>query len=226
MNRLLSWFCHIFLRPIVKSLFIKEVKGWENIPKENFILAANHQSHLDQIITGYVCVPRSFTYIGQTDRYTGFDRLLLNILYFIAGVIRVNRKDPESRKRAKEEAIERLKKGECLIIYPEGTRTRTGKIQEGKLGVAKIFLKTGVPILPVGIVGAFELMPPGKAFPKIKQIIKINIGKPLFFEKELQKVKEIKESSPEYEEILKEITDKVMGEIATLVKEAESESFV
>ena len=225
MNKILSWFCYIFLKPIVKILFVKKVKGWQNLPKENFILAANHQSHLDQIITGYVCVPRKFTYIGQTDRYTGFDRFLLNILYFIANVIKVNRRDSESRKRAKNEAIERIKKGECLIIYPEGTRTRTGEIQEGKLGVAKIFLKTKVPILPVGISGAFELMPPGKSFPKIKQMIKINIGKPLFFEKELEKIKEIKENSSEYEEILKKITDRVMKEISKLVEEAKSESF-
>jgi len=219
MNRILSYFCKIFLQPIVKRLFIKEVKGWENVPKRNFILAANHQSHLDQIIAGYVCVPKRFTYLGQTDSYTGLTKLFLYILYFIAGVIHVNRRKAKSRKKATKEAVEALEGGTSLIIYPEGTRTRTGKIQKGKFGVAKIFLKTGVPILPVGIEGAFELMPPGKTFPKVKQIVKINIGKPLFFEKELEGVKKIKETSPEYEEILKKITNKVMEEITRLAKD-------
>ena len=219
MNRILSYFCQIFLKPIVQRLFIKEVKGWENIPKGGFILATNHQSHLDQIVTGYVCVPRRYHYIGQVDRYRGFDRVLLHILYFIAGVIRVNRKKAKSRKEATEKAIEALKRGASLVIYPEGTRTRTGEIQEGKLGVAKIFLKAGVPILPVGIVGTFELMPPGKGFPKIKREIEINIGKPLFFERELISAKKIKENSQEYEEILKNITNRVMGEITRLVKD-------
>lgn len=219
MNRVLSYFCKIFLQPIVKRLFIKEVKGWENVPKRNFILAANHQSHLDQIIAGYMCVPKRFTYLGQTDSYTGLTKLFLYILYFIAGVIHVNRRKAKSRKKATKEAVEALKGGTSLIIYPEGTRTRTGKIQRGKFGVAKIFLKTGVPILPVGIEGAFELMPPGRAFPKIKQIVKINIGKPLFFKKELEGVKKIKETSPEYEEILKKITNKVMEEITRLAKD-------
>lgn len=219
MNRILSYFCKIFLQPIVQRLFIRKVKGWENIPKENFILAANHQSHLDQIIAGYVCVPKRFTYLGQTDSYTGFAKLFLYILYFIAGVIHVNRRKAKSRKKATKEAVEALKGGASLIIYPEGTRTRTGRIQKGKFGVAKIFLKTGTPILPVGISGTFELMPPGRTFPKVKQIVKINIGKPPFFEKELEKAKGIKETSPEYKEIIKKITNKVMEEIIRLVKD-------
>lgn len=216
MNRILSWFCKIFLKLPVDLFLIKEVRGKDNIPKRNFILAANHQSHLDHIATGYICVPRRYHYLGQTDRYKGFDRFLLHILYFIAGVIKVNRRKPESRKKAKKKAIEALKKGGCLVIYPEGTRTRTGKIQEGEMGVAKIFLETGVPILPVGIKGTFELMPPGKSFPETKRIVKINIGKPLFFEKEFFELKKIKGDLVEYQKILKKITHRVMEEIARL----------
>lgn len=218
MNKLLSWFCHIFLRKPVKILFIKEVKGWENIPKRNFILAANHSSHLDQLITGFICVPRKFHYIGQTDRYQGTDRILLKILYTIAGVIRVHRENNESKKEAIEKSVQVLKKGASLIIYPEGTRTRNGKMGEGKLGIAKIFLKTGVPILPVGIKGTFELMPPGIGFPKIKRGVIINIGKPLFFEEELVRAQKISCDSSEYQEILEKITKKIMTEIVSLVE--------
>ncbi len=224
MNRILSWFCKIFLKLPVDLFLIKEVRGKNNIPKRNFILAANHQSHLDQVITGYICVPRRYHYLGQTDRYRGFGKLLLYILYFIAGVIQVNREKAESRKRAAGLAIEALKKGATLIIYPEGTRTRTGEIQEGKLGVAKIFLRTGVPILPVGIKGTFELMPPGKTFPELKRIIKINIGKPLFFENEKKALEtgKIQEGAEAYQEILKKITDKVMEEITSLAGQDQS----
>lgn len=219
MNRIVSYFCKISLGPVVKKLFIEEVRGWQNLPKGNFILAVNHQSHLDQILTGYVCVPRRFTYLGQTDSYTGIVKLCLYILYFIAGVIHVNRKKEESRKKATKEAIKVLKEGTTLVIYPEGTRTRTGKIQDGKVGVAKIFLKTGVPILPVGIGGAFELMPPGKTFPAIKKNIKINIGKPLFLKEEFLKAEKLKEESVEYQNILKKITEDVMDRIAFLKSE-------
>jgi len=216
MNRAVSWFSKIFLKPVVDRLFIEEVKGINNIPKKsNFILAANHQSHLDQLATGYICVPRRFHMIGQTDSYSGLTKLFLYIVYFLAGVIPLNRRSEESKKRVIEGAINSLKKGDILIIYPEGTRSRTGEIQKGKMGIAKIFLKTGVPILPVGIKGTFELLPPAGKL-KIKRIVKINIGKPLFFKEEFERAKKIYPNSKEYQQIIQKITDKVMAEINRL----------
>jgi len=219
MNRFISWFCKIFLKPIVDKFLVKEVKGLENIPKTNFILVANHQSHLDQIATGYVCVPRRFHMIGQVDRYSGLTKLFLYLVYFIAGVIPLNRKNEESKKRATEEAIKILKKGDILVIYPEGTRTRTGEIGKGKLGIAKIFLRTGIPILPVGIKGPFELMPPGKKFPKIKRIVEIKIGKPLYFKEEFEFAKNLDCNCQEYKNLCQKITDKIMAEISNLIRE-------
>jgi 1-acyl-sn-glycerol-3-phosphate acyltransferase len=216
MNKILSWFCYLFLKPIVKFIFIKEVKGIENLPKSNFILAPNHQSHLDQIAAGYLCVPRKFTYLGQIDKYSGLEALLRNTAYKIAGVIPVHRFNEESKKRAIEECIKRIKKGEILVIYPEGTRSKDGKIGEGKTGIAKIYLKTGIPILPVAFKGTFDLMPVGKSFPKIKRVIKINVGKPLQFQEEFEMAKILDPQSKEYKEICQKITKKVMEEIKKL----------
>ena len=219
MNKFVSFLCKIFLKPIVDNFLIKEVRGLENIPKTNFILASNHQSHLDWIISGYLSVPRGFTYLGQIDRYTGLLGFGRNLLYFIAGVIPVDRKDENSKKRAIEKAMEDLKRGVILVIYPEGTRTRTGKIGKGKFGVAKIYLRTGVPILPAGIKGTFELMPTGKGFPEIKKIIEINIGSPLYFKEEFEKAKNLDCNSQEYKNLLQKITDKTMEEIIRLKSE-------
>ena len=218
MNRAVSWFCKIFLAPIVKKLLIKDVKGWENIPKGNFILATNHQSHLDELATAYLCVPRRYHFIGQTDNYTGFTKFLLYALYFIAGVIHLNRKSKESKKRVIEEAINVLKRGDILIIYPEGTRTRTGEMGKGKWGIARIFLETGVPILPTGIKGTFELLPPGGKL-KMKRVIKISIGKPLYFKEDFERAKELDKNSKEYQHLLIKITQKVMEKIIALKSE-------
>jgi len=219
MNRAFSWICAISLKPIINKIFIEEIKGLGNIPRNNFILVANHQSHLDQIITGYLCVPRRFHMIGQIDKYnTGLSRIWRDMVYFIAGVIPLNRKDRESRKGAIKEAIKVLKDGDILIIYPEGTRSRTGAIQEGKPGVAKIFLKTGIPILPIGIKGTSDLLPIGKIFPKMKKSIKVMIGTPLYFKQEFEKAKIFSENSEEYREIVKKIIEKVMGEMTNLIK--------
>jgi 1-acyl-sn-glycerol-3-phosphate acyltransferase len=219
MNKLLSWFCYIFLKPIVKLIWIKEVRGIENVPKANFILAANHQSHWDQVITAYLCVPRRFTYLGQIDKYSGFEGFLRNLLYFVAGVIPIHRYNEESKRKAIKECVERLKKGDILIIYPEGTRSKDGKIHEGKPGIAKIYLETGVPILPVAIKGNFEIMPVGKSFPKFKKIVKINVGKLLEFRKELEIGRNLNPQSPEYKEICQRITQRVMEEIKKLFEE-------
>lgn len=219
MNKILSWFCYIFLKPIVKLIWVKEVKGLENIPKSNFILAANHQSHWDQVINAYICVPRSFTYLGQIDKFTGFEGFLRDLIYKIAGVVTIHRYNEESKKRAIKECEKRLKKGEILIMYPEGTRSKDGKIHQGKFGVAKLHLMTEIPILPVAIKGNFEIMPVGKVFPKFKKIVKINVGKPLQFREETERVKNLNSDSKEYKEICQEITEKVMAEIKRLFEE-------
>ncbi len=216
MNRLVSWFCKIFLVPFIKKLFIKKVEGLENVPNTNFILVTNHQSHLDELATACLCVPRRFRFIGQTDSYSGLNKALLYIIYFVSGVIRLNRKSEESKKRAVEKAIKSLKMGDILIIYPEGTRTRTGKMGKGKLGVAKIFLETGVPLLPVGIKGTFELLPPGGKL-KIKRVVEIKIGKPLFFEKELGEAEDLDKNSEKYRLLLQKITCVMMDKIKELV---------
>jgi 1-acyl-sn-glycerol-3-phosphate acyltransferase len=215
MNPIISWFCKIFLAPLVKKLFIKEVRGLESFPKRNFILVSNHQSYLDIIISSYLCVPRKFHFIGQIDGWKGISKFFIKFLYFLSGVIPLDRTKEESREKVVEKAIEILKRGDTLVIYPEGRRSTNGEMQEGKLGAAKIFLKTGVPILPVGFKGTFELLPP-KGKLKIKRIIKINVGSPLFFEKEFEKGNSLDENSIECQQIIQKITDKMMEEIFNL----------
>lgn len=216
MNRILSWFCYIFLKPIVKFIWIKEIKGIENIPKTNFILVSNHQSHWDQVTNAYLCVPRKFTYLGQIDKYVGIDGFLRNLIYSIAGVIPIHRQKEDSKKKALKECVARLKKGEILIMYPEGTRSRDGKIHEGKSGAIFLNLETGVPILPVANKGNFEIMPIGAPFPKFKKIVKINVGKIIDFSTEKEKIKNISPESPEYKELCRNLTKKIMDEIKRL----------
>lgn len=216
MGKILSWFCNLFLKWLVTIIWIKEVRGWENIPKENFILASNHQSHWDQVINAYLCVPRPFTYLGQVDKYTGLAGFLRNVMYKFGDVIPINRYNQESKRKALQECTKRLKRGEILIIYPEGTRTRDGKIQEAKKGIGVIYLETRKPILPVAIKGNFEILPTGKIFPKLKKIVKINIGKPLEFPQEIEQAKGLNKESTEYQEICQKIADKTIEEIKKL----------
>jgi len=215
MNIFASWFCKIFLKPIVNWFLIKEVRGLENIPRGNFILVSNHLSYLDIIVDGYLCIPRRFHFIGQIDGWKGIMKWLIRAFYFICGVIPLDRQSDESREKALKDAIKVLKKGNILVLYPEGRRSATGELQEGKLGTAKIFLKTGIPILPAGLKGTFELLPPGGKL-KIKRIVKISIGQPLYFKEEFIKAKNLNCDSEKYKEICQKITDKIMAEISNL----------
>ncbi|MDD5639331.1 MAG: lysophospholipid acyltransferase family protein [Candidatus Pacebacteria bacterium] len=218
MNKIISIFSKIFLAPIVGIFLIKKVSGKENFPKSNFILASNHQSYFDIIVSGYVCVPKKFTFVGQVDKGKGIMGFLRDALYCFGGVIPLNRKDENSKKEAIDMAVDHLKNGYSLIIYPEGKRSLDGQVQKGKWGVAKLFLRTGVPIVPAGITGAFEIFPP-KGKMKIKKNITINIGKPIFFEEELKRSKMIDTNSKEYEDICVKITDELMESIKKLVYE-------
>ena len=217
MNKALSSFYNFCFRGLFNKKLMKTVIGLENIPKSNMIVASNHQSHMDQLITGYVCAPKPYRYIGQTDKYSGLARLIRNFLYFTHGTIPINRKDERSRKEAVEKAVKALKKGDSIVMYPEGTRSKTGELQEGKQGVAKLFLRTGVPILPIAIKGTAELMPIGQTYFKIEKKIELNIGKPLYFEKEFKEAQKLNENSERYQEISREIIDKVMQEISNLL---------
>ena len=215
MNRAESLFCKFFLAPIIKKIFIKEIKGLENVPASNFILVSNHQSHLDIIISAFLCLPRRFHFIGQIDGFKIPLKWLIRSIYFLSGVIPLDRQNKESRKKVILQAIKVLKKRDILIIYPEGKRSLNGEIQGGKLGIAKIFLKTGIPIIPAALHGTFEILPP-KGKLKIKKIVKVNIGKPLYFEEEFAQAQKIDENSEEYKDILKKITNRVMAEVAYL----------
>jgi len=212
-----SWLNKLSIIPLVKFLFVKEIKGWKNIPKRNYILVSNHQSYLDLYIMGGLCAPKRFHFIGQVDSWKGIAGFFTKLYYKMAGVIPLDRKNENSRKEVINKAAEVLRKDEILIMYPEGKRSLDGKLQEGKLGVAKIFLKTGVPIIPVGIKGTFELMPPGGKL-KIKKTATVNIGKPLYFEKEFKEAANLQEDSERYSEILKKITGEIMSNIASLIQ--------
>ena len=113
-------------------------------------------------------------------------------------------------KEALQWAIKALKHGKIIAIHPEGTRSLTGKLQKAKTGVARLALKSKVPVVPVGLIGTFEILPKGKNIPKFKTAI-MNIGKPMHFDEYYTK--------PVTKRLLREITTKIMKEIARLSKQ-------
>ncbi len=195
--------------PMIMRIWIKEVNGLENVPKKGpFIIAANHMSYMDHMIIMCTLVPYLNRRIHHLAKKEHFDNFLKKSWHTWAGAVPVDRQ--KGGKKALKWAINALKDGKIIAIHPEGTRSLNGKLQRAKTGVARLALAAKVPVLPIGLIGTFEILPKGKYIPKLKKAIMI-IGKPMHFEKYYDKKITKK--------LLRDITGSVMAEIAKLCKQ-------
>jgi len=174
------------------------VKGKDNIPfKNNFILVSNHIDGVDHWFLLLLLQERmeKLHFIGAMDSVKIFFQSAL--LYYLSDTIVINRKNIK-RKDLVERVMGYLKKGEIIIIYPEGGTNKEATLLKGKTGMAEIAIKSGLPIVPVGILREENSR---------KRIIKI--GEPLFFKKSLK-------VNSEDNLLLREVTDTIMRAISKL----------
>jgi len=194
----------ITLLPFTK-LWIKKIEGTENLPKAPFIIAANHSSYMDHFALCNIVVPKYNKKLHFLAKKEHFDRFFERMWHIYAGAIPLDRQ--AGGKKALKWAMKALKQGKIIGIYPEGTRTLNGKIQQGKTGIARLALASKVQVVPVGITGNFEILPKGSYIPKLKKAT-VNIGKPLDFSNHFKKRVTKK--------LLRQITATIMKEIAKL----------
>lgn len=152
-----------------------DVQGTEHLGSPPYIVMCNHQSALD-IYSLLASLPIHFKWIAK--------RSLFMIPVFgwamkRAGYISLDRENPREGLKAMEEAARRIREGMNIIIFPEGTRSRDGKLLPFKKGGFSLALKAGVPIVPVGIAGSSALQPKGSFLPKAKGLIYVRVGEPL-----------------------------------------------
>lgn len=172
----------LLIGPLVKMLFRPWVKGIDNIPADGgAILASNHMSVSDSVFLP-VEVDRPVVFLAKSEYFTG--RGLKGKV--TAAFFRMTNQLPMDRSggRASEQSLgageKTLLDGNLLGIYPEGTRSPDGRLYRGKLGVAKLALATGVPVVPVAMIGTDKVQPIGKTVPNIRRVGMI-IGEPLDF---------------------------------------------
>jgi 1-acyl-sn-glycerol-3-phosphate acyltransferase len=153
------WFCRL--------AFKIEFRGVENIPREGAcIITPNHVTYADPIwIT--IPMPRRIYYMAW---HKPFRIPVLGLLMKMFGAFPVNL-DVAADASAQREAIELLLKGRALVIFPEGGRTRTGKLMPFKMGAFRFALAHGVPIVPVSIKGAETIWPVGKMLPRPGKLV-------------------------------------------------------
>jgi 1-acyl-sn-glycerol-3-phosphate acyltransferase len=175
----LYWVIKIVVTPILRVCCRIRVDGKENVPRSGpVILAANHRSFLDSIFIPLL-IPRRVTFVAKAEYFD--DK---RVAWFFRGVgqIPIRREGGSASERALESATEVLEAGGVFGIYPEGTRTRDGKLHRGHTGVARLALRTGAPIIPVGIIGSDEVQPIDRKMPRLFRTVRIRFGEPIELE--------------------------------------------
>jgi len=165
---------------ILKASLIKvEVTGLENIPKDtNVIFTANHQSYLDIfVLLRYLPWPFKFVIMRKL-----FKVPVIGDHITRCGFLSLDTKDRKKSIRTIHVIVDLLKKNRSFVIFPEGKLTRDGSIGEFGRGTSIIIQRSGKPVVPIAIDGTFSVLPKG-SWKMSPGTVKVNIGKPVIFEK-------------------------------------------
>lgn len=148
--------------PAFGALTRLRVDGAQHVPATGpAMIASNHQSYLDSIAIP-IAAGRPVRFIAKAEYFTGTGVMgAINRAWFGGmGAIPVDRNDPRAAVRSLELAEEVLRAGGAFGIYPEGTRSRDGRLHRGRTGIARIALATGAPIIPCAIIGTADVQGP------------------------------------------------------------------
>jgi 1-acyl-sn-glycerol-3-phosphate acyltransferase len=199
----LSLLAYALLRP--------RVTGLHNVPRRGpVILASNHLSFIDSIIIPLV-VPRHVTFIAKAEYYTGrgLKGRLSRWFFTTMGQVPVQRDDPRAGQRSLDAALEVLKQGGAFGIYPEGTRSRDGKLHQGRTGVAWLALAGSAPVVPVAVRGTDKVQPVGKRLPRPYRGVQVHFGAPIDPSRQIT-------AGARPAQVRRQITDQVMASIHKL----------
>jgi 1-acyl-sn-glycerol-3-phosphate acyltransferase len=170
------------MAPIARLIYRPVIEGREHIPRTGpLLLASNHLSFVDSIVIPLVS-PRRVVFLAKSDYFTGKGmRGLWRRWFFTAtGAVPIRRGTHGAAQEALDTALEILNAGHALGIYPEGTRSRDGRLYRGRTGVAWLALTAGCPVVPVALSGTQDIQPVGSRLPRISKIA-IRFGEPLDF---------------------------------------------
>jgi 1-acyl-sn-glycerol-3-phosphate acyltransferase len=175
-------FKYIFMGPLLRVLGRPKTEGLEHIPTSGpAILASNHLAVADSFYLPLM-VSRRITFLAKSEYFTGtglkgwFQRWF----YTVAGQVPIDRSNADAAQAALDTATRLLSDGKLMGMYPEGTRSPDGRLYKGKTGLARLALETGVPVIPVAMIGTDVVNPPGSTMWRFGRVT-VRIGKPLDF---------------------------------------------
>ena len=173
---------YIFLGPLLAILGRPKIEGLEYVPQSGpAILASNHLAVMDSFYLPLV-VPRRITFLAKSEYFTGtgFKGWLSRWFFTAVGQVPIDRSSADAAQAALDTAQRVLDEGKLLGMYPEGTRSPDGRLYKGKTGLARLALETGVPVIPVAMIGTNKVNPPGTSMLRFGKVT-VRFGKPMDF---------------------------------------------
>jgi 1-acyl-sn-glycerol-3-phosphate acyltransferase len=218
---LLPALLHFTLAPLARLIFRPKVEGRHHVPRTGpVIIAANHLSFVDSLVIPLVA-PRPVAFLAKSDYFhgRGLKGRLIRAFFVATEAVPVERTDHRAAQDSLDLALEVLREGRAFGIYPEGTRSRDGRLYRGRTGVAHLALTSGAPVVPVGLIGTDRLQPVGRRLPRFHRIT-VRFGAPLFFSP-------VRDEAPASTaaKARRAATDDIMSAIATLSGQERAGSF-
>jgi 1-acyl-sn-glycerol-3-phosphate acyltransferase len=193
------------ISPVFRLCWKVEVTGLENVPTTGpAVLCPNHLAAIDSFMLPAV-LNRRVIYVGKAEY---LDDWKTRWLFPALGMIPIDRRGGDHAAGALDAASSVLEGGGLFGIYPEGTRSRTGKLYKGHTGAARLAVETGAPIIPVGLIGTDDIQPVDVAVPRLFRQAEVRIGCPISVERYLQRIGD--------HVLYRELIDEVMFEIQAM----------
>lgn len=168
------------LVPLSRALYRPTIVGARNVPRTGgVILASNHLSFIDSFAIP-LASPRQVRFLAKEEYWTspGLGGWLRKGFFNAVGMVPVNRGSATAAQESLDKGLEVLRVGDAFGIYPEGTRSRDGRLYRGHTGVAWLALNAHVPVVPVGLIGTERIQPVGTRFPTLAKVT-VKFGEPI-----------------------------------------------
>ncbi|MCG7432821.1 1-acyl-sn-glycerol-3-phosphate acyltransferase [Kocuria indica] len=170
--------------PVVNLVCRPTVVGLENVPEHGpAILASNHLSVPDAVFMP-VAVPRQVYFLAKSEYFTtpGLKGRVIGAFFKAINQIPMDRRGGKASAKSLSAGGQALAEGKLIGIYPEGTRSPDGRLYKGKIGVARLALETGAPVIPVAMFGTDKMQPLGSRFPDPRRAkVTTVFGEPMDF---------------------------------------------
>ncbi len=148
-------------------------------------------------------VPRKVTFLAKSEYFTspGPKGLLKKLTFIALGQVPVDRSGGRRSEAALITGLKVLAQGDCLGIYPEGTRSPDGRLYKGRTGIARLAIESGAPVIPVAMSNTDKIQPTGKVIPNLHRVGMV-FGEPMYFDGDSTDL-----------QYLRVVTDQIMNKI-------------